>query len=111
MKYDSMCILPINIVNEKIYVFLWFWFYAIAIISAIAILYRLLTLFNPALRVSVTQSKARQTPKELIAKFVYGNKIGDWFLLDLIARNTNPIKFEELMVELAEPENKNGSSL
>ncbi|CAB4065961.1 inx [Lepeophtheirus salmonis] len=24
-KHDAMCILPLNIVNEKIYIFLWFW--------------------------------------------------------------------------------------
>ena len=24
-KHDALCILPLNIVNEKIYIFLWFW--------------------------------------------------------------------------------------
>ena len=25
-KHDALCILPLNVVNEKIYIFLWFWF-------------------------------------------------------------------------------------
>ena len=32
---DGLCILPLNIINEKIYVFIWFWFIFLAIISAI----------------------------------------------------------------------------
>ena len=25
-KHDALCLLPLNIVNEKVYIFLWFWF-------------------------------------------------------------------------------------
>ena len=25
-KHDALCILPLNIVNEKIYIFIWFWY-------------------------------------------------------------------------------------
>ena len=25
MKHDGLCVLPLNIINEKIYIFLWFW--------------------------------------------------------------------------------------
>ena len=35
-----MCILPLNIVNEKIYLVLWYWYIILAICSAVAVLYR-----------------------------------------------------------------------
>ena len=37
---DGLCILPLNIINEKIYVFLWFWFVFLAIVTAIHVKFR-----------------------------------------------------------------------
>ena len=36
-KFDGLCVLPLNIINEKIYVFLWFWFVLLAIITGIQV--------------------------------------------------------------------------
>ena len=35
-----MCVLPLNIINEKIYVFLWFWFVTISAVTAVQMVYR-----------------------------------------------------------------------
>lgn len=39
-RHDAVCILPLNVVNEKIYVFLWFWFLFLGVLSFITVLYR-----------------------------------------------------------------------
>merc|ERR1719450_937642 len=52
-KHDSLCVLPLNIINEKIFVFLWFWFVLVAVISGLSLIYRIITLFSLNLRVSV----------------------------------------------------------
>lgn len=39
-KHDSLCILPLNIVNEKTYVFIWFWFIILAILLIGLLIYR-----------------------------------------------------------------------
>ena len=39
-KFDGLCVLPLNIINEKIYVFLWFWFIIVACITCIHFIYR-----------------------------------------------------------------------
>ena len=38
-RHDAMCVLPINIVNEKIYIFLWFWFCFLSVISVLGLVY------------------------------------------------------------------------
>ena len=47
--HDGLCILPLNIFNEKIYIFLWFWFVSLAVVSGVGLLYRLAT-FIPTFR-------------------------------------------------------------
>ena len=42
-KHDALCILPLNIVNEKIYIFLWFWFVGLITWTFLCFGYRILT--------------------------------------------------------------------
>lgn len=94
-----MCILPINIVNEKIYVFLWFWFYFLAIVSLIALVYRALTIMIPKVRVLATQSRCRLAKYEALNGIIMKSKVGDWFMLDLLSKNLDPLNFKDLVEE------------
>ena len=46
-NHDAMCVLPINIVNEKIYVFMWFWLLFLCCVSLIDMVYQIFIVFNP----------------------------------------------------------------
>ena len=46
-NHDAMCVLPINIVNEKIYVFLWFWLIILSCITAVDMVYQTSAISNP----------------------------------------------------------------
>ena len=39
--HDAICVLPVNIVNEKIYVFLWFWMIILSALSVFAVIYHI----------------------------------------------------------------------
>ena len=80
-RHDALCILPLNIVNEKIYIFLWFWFVFLAIISAVILVYRLFIIFFPHLRYVTLRSRARLTDRYHLRVVMDVAKMGDWFLL------------------------------
>ena len=46
-KHDGLCVLAMNIINEKIYIFLWFWFVALAVWTGLQILFRIITVVSP----------------------------------------------------------------
>lgn len=43
-KLDALCVMALNVVNEKIFVFLWFWYVVLAAVTVLAILWRITTL-------------------------------------------------------------------
>ncbi|AIK25652.1 Vinx2 [Hyposoter didymator ichnovirus] len=51
-NYEGLCILTENVDNERIYIFLWFRFYLLAIINGVVVLYRIALLASPGLRLS-----------------------------------------------------------
>ena len=124
--------LPLNIINEKIYVFLWFWFIIVAIITAIQILTRLVIITIPSLRevllgrrlVFLRRKGANNRNKVglpfsikcstlqcylpltwsifqltmICQKF----SVSDWFVLYQLAKNIDPLIFNEFVGDLHE---------
>uniref|UniRef100_A0A1B0DHS2 Innexin n=1 Tax=Phlebotomus papatasi TaxID=29031 RepID=A0A1B0DHS2_PHLPP len=46
-KHDALCVLALNILNEKIYIFLWFWFIILSVLSGMAIIYSAVIVMMP----------------------------------------------------------------
>ena len=51
-NHDAFCVLGMNIINEKIYIFLWFWFLILAAITGVNLVLRLV-------QISVPQTRSR----------------------------------------------------
>ena len=94
---DLMCVLAMNIFNEKIYIFLWFWFIFLAVVSSMALLYRFIVLFTPNIRVGLLHRKVKFRNKD-IGDF-FNNKLtfGDFFLLHLLSKNIEYLSFSSLV--------------
>ncbi|QQP48729.1 Innexin, partial [Caligus rogercresseyi] len=104
-KHDAQCLLPINIINEKIYVFLWFWFGLLAVLTALDIVWKLTLLLSTRSRRSIIKRKLRLSPNRdkldvdvnLIADFLTAS---DWKLLYHLLRNMDSLYLGSLLSTL-----------
>lgn len=53
--HDTMCVLAVNIINEKIYIFIWFWLVCLTTITAAWLVYRLLVIMSSEIRFKLLQ--------------------------------------------------------
>jgi len=106
-KHDALCVLSLNIINEKIYIFLYFWFVFLAAVSGIWMIYRVLTIVSHDMRVNVIHARSdRQVDKGLISDCLtksehYLERLGDFLLLYQITKNVNPIIVKDIFDEIA----------
>jgi hypothetical protein len=91
--HDALCILPLNVVNEKIYIFLWFWFVILGILSALTIFYRLAVVISPRIRGFILGSRFRLLSQDAIQTLVKKSRLGDWFLFYLLGQNIDSVIF------------------
>ena len=96
-RFDGLCVLPLNIINEKIYVFLWFWFIIVAAITGVQLVYRLIVMFASGLRVMLLKARARLAPRHQVETICNRHGMGDWFLLYQLGKNIDPLIFKEFI--------------
>lgn len=100
-RHDAMCILPINIVNEKIYVGLWFWFIILAVLSALILVYHIIVYLWPQSRFFILKSRARLTRPDYLDIVLRKCTLSDWFVLDLLSKNLDDRNYRDLVTDLA----------
>ncbi|XP_068155269.1 innexin inx6 [Drosophila tropicalis] len=99
---DILCVLPLNILNEKIFAVLYVWFLFIAMLAGINILYRLLLICCSELRLQLLRTHLRGMPKQHVRQVLAKCGYGDWFVLMNVGINVNPTLFRELLDQLYE---------
>ncbi|GFT25460.1 innexin inx2 [Nephila pilipes] len=100
-RHDAMCILPINIINEKIYVGLWFWFIILAVLSALILVYHIVVYLWPQSRFFILKSRARLTRPDYLDIALRKCTLSDWFVLDLLSKNLDDRNYRDLITDLA----------
>ena len=76
--HDAMCVLALNIINEKIYVALWFWFIILAVLTALYLLYVLAVISVPSMRRVLVERNAKYDLKDRIDPIMKKAHMGDW---------------------------------
>ena len=88
-QHDGLCILALNIINEKIFVFLWFWFVLLAVITALSIIYRVAILSSLSLRVRAVMKQLHGQVHENLVKDVLTCPQHNW--IDQVAKQLRKI--------------------
>ena len=100
-KNDGMCVLPLNIVNEKIYLFLWFWFVFLSALTGLWLVYRLVVIFIPKVRLYLLRGKYKIAHQKDVETINSWCKIGDWYLFYQMSKNMDMLMCREVISDLA----------
>ena len=98
---QTVCMLTVNNVNEKIFVFLWCLFLAMAACSGLLLIYRILTIVIPSFRTLLLKKSADLIPETKTEKLMQHCHFGDWFILHKLSQNMDFLLFNELICELS----------
>ncbi|KAK6636960.1 hypothetical protein RUM43_010624 [Polyplax serrata] len=108
--HDIMCIMALNIVNEKIYLVLWFWYIFLFIASVLALIWRFATFFlrhslpfNRFVFNFTSMSKINEEHLRIVMNRV---SFGEWIFLSYLAGSMNSKLFDDLLSQLAESYNE-----
>jgi len=101
-RQDGLCILAMNIINEKIYVFLWFWFIGLTVWTAVHLMIRVLSVASQYVRYLLFCNRVKSVNRNDVSTVLRKCYYGDWFVLMQLAKHINPAIFHEVVLDLRE---------
>lgn len=99
---DSLCVLPLNMFNSKVFTFVWVWFVFLAIVSIFDMLFILLLIMSKTIRLFVLKRKGSLTiTLKQLRNVTNDGNLGDWFVLIQMSKNLNAVDFDNIITDLA----------
>lgn len=96
--FDASCLLPTNILNQKIFTIIWIWYILQMTISISNILYWIIIVYSKEARIYILYAKTLKSVSDKILNHASKNaQFGHFFVLNQIAKNTNSMTFFELI--------------
>ncbi|XP_037069655.1 innexin inx2-like [Pollicipes pollicipes] len=100
-RIDAVCVLPHNVFNEKLFVFLWLWISLLAAVTVAHGLFRVASLAVPKVRRNVLLALMLDEFRDDGRQVFEQCTVYDWFLLCNIAKRMDTLAFSELVHHLA----------
>lgn len=98
--YDNLCLLPINIVNEKFYLVIWVLFFAVLAISLWAVFIRIMLMLFKDLRFSYIQTYNKHIDEKYFHSVFSNSSYPYWFILYLLSCNLEPMHFRDVILAI-----------
>lgn len=97
---DFACLLALNILNDKIFAFIWLWLLLMLIVSLLNVCYSTVCFASKTFRMKVLRAQVPSMRAEQVLMVTNRADFGDWFMLHQMGRNMHPIVFDDIMKEL-----------
>lgn len=102
---EKMCFLPLNAVNERVYVVVWCWLVFVVGVGVLSLVMRVVQILNEDVRMFLLGARRPSVPTPLdrndAATVVGRCDVADWFVLSLLKHNIDPDVFDEIIAGLA----------
>jgi len=110
---DALCVLGMNIINEKIFVFLWFWYIFLALVTGGNIVYRLVTVLMPNIRgklIKLEEFGFRMRPspehQRKIEQLLTDSTYSDWLIIYYLVQCMDKKNFAKLINQMSDIEDE-----
>jgi len=106
-NFDALCVLGMNIINEKVFLFLWLWFIILAIVTAIHLVKTGATFFVPSLRGRLVVLEnfglrpRHHRQAEMFRNYLSGLTHAEWLILYYLAQSMDKMNFYKLIVKMS----------
>ena len=102
-RHDVLCLLPQNIINEKIFTFIYFWYIILMLLCVYKMVILMLLIVSKDRRLSSVRQMTHSMTSNFTAEVVTKKgTIGLWFILRQISLNLNTVLLNDLIAEMNE---------
>lgn len=79
-RKDALCLLPLNVFHEKIYLFIWFWFAFLLLLTVLLILIRILMVLAVRARPYILKTRCKFCSLKHLKVICQKGNLGDFFV-------------------------------
>ncbi|CAL1273517.1 unnamed protein product [Larinioides sclopetarius] len=92
-----LCVLAVNVMNEKIFLFLWFWFMVLSIITFCALIFKVVVFSVPSLRLSLLCIRFPCVREDDFKVIVETGNLSNYLFITLLGQNMEEPSFLDVI--------------
>merc|ERR1712170_219443 len=102
---SAQCILAQNIINQKIYLVLWYWLVFLIIVGVLQMVFEVAIFTVPSFRIALLTWNIGDYDTKDVRDFLHSIGVADWFIIYQISKNTDKQFFCLLLKNMSTPDN------